>query len=412
MSNMPGADSHAAVALHPTEGWAALSWVNIPPDAPGEAVVYVKAQHPRTKNWQQGVSVTTRPAYGFAGHPDVAIDQAGRIHTFFGQDTLRPHYSRSDDGGQTWTAPEPLPVPAGYEPNAVYGRIAVDPAGVVHVFYALGTGEPDSFQYVHTERAADAAPGTPWRTDTGIFPGTQHVRVAVTFVPLSSGQIRTVAVTGCNHGCGAAQPIIATQEGSGPWRITTIPGATDRMPQQNINWTSAISFQDRSGEAQVCLAWGNYARSGNFASCSRDGGRSWGEAETLIFTPHAEDDTTIDRGGTPELLYDPATDSLMAVQLYRQAGTPTTAYPVYSYRSAQARTWLPVLDGPQATHEPALRLFPATRRSLADANTGLRVAYAGSGLAVAAWSELEADENIDTYLGFFTPSALLTEASK
>ncbi|HEX6291301.1 MAG TPA: hypothetical protein VFZ66_19110 [Herpetosiphonaceae bacterium] len=411
VSNMPGADSHAAVALHPSEGWAALAWVNVPPDAPDQAVVYVKAQDARTKAWRRGVSVTTQPAYGFASHPDLAIDEQGHIHAFFGQDPLKPHYSRSTDGGQTWTEPEALPLPAGYAPNALYGRIAVDPAGHLHVFYALETGAPDSFAYIHLQRPADADPGTPWHVDTGIFPGEKHVRLAIAFVPLANGQVRTVAVTGCNRGCGAAQPIVATQEGSRPWRVATIPGATDRMPEQNINWTSALSFRDRSGQQQVCIAWGNYAASGTFASCSRDGGRSWGAAETIVFTPATEDEAISDRGSTPELIYEPTSDTLMAVQIYRQAGTPATTYVVYSYRHAAAKVWLPIMDGPTETHEPALRLFPQTRRSLADANAGIRVAYAGSGLALAAWSELEADENGDVYLGWFNPSSLLAEVA-
>jgi hypothetical protein len=412
ISNMPGADSSAAVAMHPTEDWAALSWVNVPPDAPDQAVVYVKVQHPRTHAWQQGVSVTTLPAYGFASHPDLAIDEAGRIHVFFGQNPLQPHYSRSEDGGQTWTEPEALPIPAGYGAEALYGRIATDPQGQVHVFYALPTGEPDAFEYVHVERAADADPGAAWRVGTAIFPGTKQVRLGIAFVPLASDQIRTVAVTGCNRGCGAAQPIVATRDGRGAWRTATIPGATGRMPEQNINWTSAITFRDRSGQAQVCVSWGNYARSGTFASCSRDGGRSWGQAETIVFTPPTADEAQSDRGSTPELIYDPASDKLVAVQIYRQVGTPTTAYPVYSYRRADARQWLPVLDGASAAHEPALRLFPPTRRNLADANAGLRVVYSGSGLALAAWSELEADENGDVYLGWFNPAALLAEVTE
>jgi hypothetical protein len=409
MSNMPGADIAPALALHPTAGWAALSWVNVPPDAIDQAVVYVKVQHPRTRSWQQGVSVTTQPAYSFASHPDVVIDAAGRIHAVFGQRPLQPHYSRSDDGGQTWTAPEALPIPAGYGAAAGYARIAADPQGQVHVFYALPTGPLDAFEYVHGVRPADAARGTAWRMDPRIFPGTKHVRLAVAFVPLTSGQIRTVAVTGCTRGCGAAQPIIATRDGRGAWRTSTIPGATARMPEQNIDWTSALTFRDRSGAQQLCIAWGNYARSGTFAACSRDAGQRWGPAETIIFTLPTTDEAASDRGSTPELLYEPSSDTLVAVQIYRQRGAPATSYPVYSYRRADARTWLPRLDGASATHEPALRLFPPTRRNFVETNAGLRVVYGGAGLALAAWSEREADENGDVYLGWFNPASLLAE---
>jgi hypothetical protein len=35
------------------------------------------------------------------------------------------------------------------------------------------------------------------------------------------------------------------------------------------------------------------------------------------------------------------------------------------------------------------------------------VAYAGSGLASAAWIEIERDESIEVYVGMFNPAALV-----
>ncbi len=156
------------------------------------------------------------------------------------------------------------------------------------------------------------------------------------------------------------------------------------MPEQNINWLSAIAFTRPVGGRLVCLAWGNYARSGNFASCSRDAGASWDAAQPIIFTPPVTEYRTVDTGSTPELLYEPSSDKLVAVSLYRQQGSPDAVYPVYSYRRLDDTSWTPVLSGSFAAHQPALRLFPRTRRSLALANNGLRVAYNGAGLAWAA----------------------------
>ncbi len=84
-------------------------------------------------------------------------------------------------------------------------------------------------------------------------------------------------------------------------------------------------------------------------------------------------------------------------------------FPVFSYRRLQDDHWVPDIAGPYAHHQPALRLFPATRRSLAATPHGLRVASTGSGLAVATWIEVERDENLEMYLGWFHPAALLAE---
>lgn|GEM_PF-1103057 len=411
ISNMPGDDSTFALAVAPAPqpAWAAIAWVNVPPDEAENASVFVAVQDYKTRAWKRGIGINTTPAYGFASHPDVAIDRDGRLHAVFGQDGLLPHYSRSDDYGVTWTDPESLTVPAGFEPKAVYSRIAVDPAGHVHVFFAAGTGEVDRYRYIYHTRRSDATPGTPWQVETTVFPGDKQTRVALAFVLLPGGTVRTIAVTGCNAGCGAAQPAIAWRDGvSGPWRNATVPDATAVMPTQNINWVSAVSFRRSDARRGVCVAWGNYARSGNFASCSTNDGASWGTAETIIFTPFREDYQTEDTGSTPELLFEPMSDSLVAVSLYRQAGVPDTVYPVYSYRRAEATTWTPQLSGLFADHQPVNRLFPATRRSLAVANKGLRLAYQGHGLAITAWAELEEDENLDVYIGWWNPNGFLT----
>ncbi len=45
-SNMPGGDVAPSVAVHPTDGWAAAIWANVPPDDPDDAAVFVKVQDP------------------------------------------------------------------------------------------------------------------------------------------------------------------------------------------------------------------------------------------------------------------------------------------------------------------------------------------------------------------------------
>lgn len=412
LSNMPGADqaASAAVAPQPQPTWAAIIWTNTPPDAPAEGTVFVAVQDPATRAWRPAIGISTAPTGASGGHPDVAIDTLGRIHVVFGQDGLRPHYSRSDDYGRTWTAPEPLTVPPGYDRGAIYSRIAVDPAGQVQVVFAAGTGALDRYRVIHQQRPADARPGTPWQVSTRLFGGDKESRPALAFVARGS-VVRTVVVAGCLVGCGEHAPVVAWRDGaSGPWQRAMIPGAARMVSDQAINWTSIVALTRPGGQRWICVAWGSYARSANLAACSRDDGTSWEAAAPIITTPPLAADaeyTTSDTGSTPELLYDPASDHLIAVALYRQAGTPPATYPVYSYRTLDDDAWTPILSGPFAAHQPPLRLFTPTRRSAAVANLGLRAVYAGFGQALIAWQEHEADENLDVYVGWWTPAAML-----
>lgn len=405
LSNLPGADLHPAVALH-RDGWAAVVWVNTPPDS-DTSRVFVRVQDPSTHAWQPGVTVTTRGAASFAGHPDLAIDEDGRIHVVFAQDTLRPHYTRSDDYGATWTAPVPLPVPSGFDGGGAFSRSAVDDRGQLHVLVASGTGD-DAFSYLHFSRAADALPGTAWRVEPQVLGGSKELRAAIAFVPRPGGTLRTVVATGCLRGCVPSQPRIAFQDRpGGPWQRRSVPGAAAVGAGHDVNWISLVAAERPASGDRLCLAWGYYAHSGNYSSCSADGGASWQPPAPIITTPASADFTAEDTGATPELLYEPTSDRIVAVSLYRQAGAIPTVYPVYSHRRVTDGTWTPRLTGPFRDHQPPLRLFPATRRSHALANDGLRVAYRQHALALAVWAEAEADENIDVYAGSFAPGPLL-----
>lgn len=231
VSNMPGADTDVAVALHPTQGWASVIWAHTPPDEPENGSVFVRVQDAATGMWRTGISVNTTPTYGFAGHPDVAVDPAGRIHVVFAQayngHKLYPYYSRSEDGGNTWSTPEPLPTPDWSNQSAGYSRIAVDPQGQLHIFFTVGTGQLDRYRYVEVQRPSVAAPGSAWRVESNIFGGDKEMRVALAFVPYGREAVRTVAVTGCNQGCGGVQPIVAIRDGlAGTWQRVAIPQAS------------------------------------------------------------------------------------------------------------------------------------------------------------------------------------------
>ncbi|MDP9315361.1 MAG: hypothetical protein M3R24_31610 [Chloroflexota bacterium] len=400
LSNLPGADLAPSVAVHPVDGWAGVIWANVPPE--GDAAnVFVKVQDPISRAWQPGISVNTTPARTYAAHPALAIDAEGRIHALFAQDGLRLHYRRSEDAGRSWTPPEALPT-SGAHGSGMALRATVDAAGVLHVVYIAGDCGEDCFQTHHVQRPADTQPSTPWSTPERPLPGTKHLRAdLVTF------QQRLVVAAACPRGCGASRPVVAVRDGNGPWHERSIPGDVTHDDWE-INWISAVKARDSA----VCLAWSHYARSGVYSACSFDRGDTWEAAkpivETYPLTP------TGDSAFTPGLLYEPLSATLLAVQLYAQAGDDDRrpVYPVFSIRWLQADHWVPDVAGPfdHPQRSVPFRLFAAaTPHSAALPREGVRVGYVGRDLALAVWVEQSPSEGLDVYSGWFHPAALLAE---
>ncbi len=400
LSNLPGADLSPSVAVQPVDGWAAVIWANVPPE--GDAAnVFVKVQDPVSRAWQPGSSLNTTPARSYAAHPTLAIDNAGRLHALFAQDGLRLHYRRSEDFGRTWTPPEPLPVPSA-DGSGMALRATVDAAGVLHVVYIAGDCGFDCFFTQHVQRSADAPPGAAWSTPERPLPGTKHLRAdLVTF-----GH-RLVVAAACPRGCGPSRPVVAIRDGDGSWQERLIPGDVTHDDWE-INWISAVS----DGDMTVCVAWSHYARSGVYSACSFDRGATWESAkpivETFPRTPMG------DSAFTPTLLYEPLSATLLAVQLYAQAGDGDRrpVYPVFSIRRLAQDHWLPDVAGQfgHPTRSVPFRLFAAaTPSSAALPREGLRVGYAGADLALAVWVEHAPNESLEVYSGWFHPAALLTE---
>ncbi len=400
LSNLPGADFAPSVAMHPVDGWAAVIWANMPPE--GDAAnVFVKVQDPHSRAWQPGVSVNTTPARSYAAHPTLAIDAQGRIHALYAQDGLRLHYRRSEDAGRSWTPPEALPTPSAHGSGMAL-RATVDAAGVLHVLYIAGDCGFDCFQTYHVQRPAAAPPGTPWSAPEPPLPGTKHLRTDL----VTLGQ-RLVVAAACPIGCGASRPVVAMRDGDGPWQERLIPGDVTHDDWE-INWLSAVAAEDTG----VCLAWSHYARSGVYSACSFDRGDTWEAAKPIVETYPLNPEG--DSAFTPTLLYEPLSATLLAVQLYAQAGDSEqrAVYLVFSIRRLQADHWVPDVAGPfdHPRRSVPFRLFAAqTPQSAALPREGLRVGYAGRDLALAVWVEQSTAESLEVYSGSFHPAALLAE---
>ncbi|MBA3469133.1 MAG: hypothetical protein H0T53_05760 [Herpetosiphonaceae bacterium] len=427
LSNMAGYDVEPAVAIHPTEGWAAVVWANWVWEFPNEATIYVKTQGRQSKAWNPARGVNTGAVEKGGGAPAIAIDRAGRIHVVYlsSEGPRHPAYTFSDDHGVTWSSPTAIPQP-GNAAGMYYPQLWLDQSDTLHLVYTA-TSCFDCFRYIHAERPAR---GGTWASQDQIVPGEKQLFGDGTSLRLPDGTIRSIVAIGCRIGCPHGVGVaIAYRDGSGDaWINRPIPNQNLRVSPQLVQWVDIIQFVDQ-GQQYVCTAWGQYAKSATQAACSTDNGATWGSTEIIAHhsrtqppgdpnapTPtidpaddgsgEAGDAAVLIAGGYhPELIYDSANHKLLAVWVFvelDQPGQPSTL--VYSYRHLDSATWTPVIDG--SDQDPPLRLFPDTRRSAA---RNPRIAHAGSGLAAVTWIEIERDESIEIYVGAFNPGALAAQ---
>jgi len=421
ISNMAGYDVEPAIAVHPTEGWAAVVWANWVWEFPEEATVYVKVQGKNARSWKPARGVNIGSVEKGAGAPAIAIDRGGRIHVVYlsNEGHRHPEYTYSDDQGDTWSDPEAIPQP-GNADGMYYPQLLIDQADQIHLLYTA-TSCFDCFRYIHSEKPGR---GGTWRSQDQIVPGEKQLFGDITSIQ-AGGTIRTIAAIGCRTGCPHGPGIaIAYRDGSGAWINRPIPNQDARVSPQVVQWVDLIQLIDE-GQQYVCVAWGQYAKSANHVSCSTDNGDTWGDTEIMAHhnraqpgDPNAPTPTIdpnggpsdpgdapvlTDRGYHPELIY--TGGKLIAVWVLlesAQPGSPSTL--VYSYRQIGSSTWTPMIDGSQ--QDPPLRLFPNTRRSAA---RNPRIATSPNGLAAAVWIEIERDESIEVYFGLFNPGALAAQ---
>lgn len=420
LSNQPGYDTDAAIAVHPTEGWAAVVWVNWLAEFENEATVLVKVQGRENRTWSVARGVNTGPVYKNRGAPGIAIDRNGRIHVVFlagAQDQYQVVSTWSDDAGVTWSTPEPIP---GTHGGLAFTQMVIDQADQLHVLFA---DRPCGEACVSFSEAIRPVAGGSWVSEPAILPGKHRYGDLVT-VQQPDGRIRTIIVAGCSESCPGGPGVLVTyRDDRGPWRSATIPNQAVRVSPQAVYWVDLLASTATDGRTQVCAAWAQYARSAVHAACSADAGATWGDTEVIVFhsaeipadpgqptaTPGGDDGagSLANRGYHPELVYDPATGRLLAIWVYAQVGTPgQPSTLVYSYRDPDGGLWTPQIDEAAGPAQPVLRLFQDTRRSAA---RNPRLAIRSDGLAAVVWTELERDESPDVYFALFNPAALVAE---
>jgi hypothetical protein len=246
------------------------------------------------------------------------------------------------------------------------------------------------------DRAADATPGTRFRTQSDFLPGQQN-HGDLRFV----GN-RLVVAAACFADCpNGSRAVIAYRDGSS-WRRPHVGGSVGQ-PDWQANWVSLAG----DGERVICVGWSYYARPGSASSCSFDAGSTWEHVKPIAETTSGPFER---QASAPSLVYDPANHAVVAIQLFRETREPYVSYPIYSYRLLAEDHWTPDLSGREERQQPPLRLFPQTPRSKADLSEPIRAERLKSGVVLVVWAERSGE--LEVYAGLANDSALITEARR
>ncbi len=135
--------------------------------------VYAATRSPGSSAWNSPVIITD-PARQMAIRPDVAVGSNGTIYTVwtdkrsgFNNDI---YFSRSTDGGATWSANVDIIPPVNHDPNQVEPAIALDPRlGNNNVIYVASLENPASGQmFIDFSRSTDG--GSTWTFQRLTYP--------------------------------------------------------------------------------------------------------------------------------------------------------------------------------------------------------------------------------------------------
>ncbi len=267
---------HVDVAVHPSEGWAAVASV-WPDDEPSRRV-FVRVFDPEARAWGIARQVNPPPAEagnGLYGGIALGITGDGATHVAWGGGMTPGQpvwYARSGDQGVTWTAPQQIGE----------GCYRVETLGTTldgHVVVLASCSDaggsaarPGVFQ-----RSVDGA----WLPHV-IFPvDGQHSSLVV----VGDGDRARAVVLAVNvHNQGQAWIIQKRLSDPEPWQIQAI----DLSPPPGLYGDTAsyylfrgTTFHRPDGADGIMFTWSIYGGNAIHAVVSLDGGQSWGAVETV-----------------------------------------------------------------------------------------------------------------------------------
>jgi len=125
-------------------------------DTPGNREIFYKRSTNGGTTWSGAQRLTWTP--GLSLLPVIAIDSSNALHVVWSDDTpdnVEVYYRRSTDGGTTWSAVKRLTWTSG---SSFRPAIAIDLSNAIHVFW--DDDSPDSYQEIFYTRSTDG--GATW----------------------------------------------------------------------------------------------------------------------------------------------------------------------------------------------------------------------------------------------------------
>jgi Neuraminidase (sialidase) len=240
------------------------------------------------KTWSRAADISNTP--GISAHPAIAAGKAHDIavvwsDTTSGEKSPDIFFSRSADGGKTWSKPLDISNTPGIssEPD-----VAITPDGAVHVIW-LDTSGGDANADVWYAGSADG--GKTWSKPLDI---SNTPKPSLT-PAIAAGPDGSINVAWCDISSGEASPDVYFSRSSDGGKTWSTPLDVSNTPGVSSDVDIAV---DPSGA--VYLTWCD-APPGEkvpdiFVSVSNDGGKTWSKPLDVSNTPGVSSDPAIAAG--------------------------------------------------------------------------------------------------------------------
>jgi hypothetical protein len=303
-------------------GW--IAWGVGSDEYAGDVWVQV-LEHPGTHS-TNARTVNIAPVKKNAGGLGLAVLPDNSIIAVFGaggsQGDTHLYQVISNDGGTTWSLPEPLPIQAGaneLDENAPtplpaeqapasldsggggVQSLLADPDGGLHLLFLARNPFRMSYAYRPV--------GSAWQLTDRVTDGVQ-IRGTMAILPSESG-IRRFVLTPVHE---TSELRIVSSDDGVTWTTRVLDTARYIRPEVIVS-LSLLAAQRPDGSIMVAAAWGQYSKGGVFASISLDGGVYWSEEEPIALHQaggvcYAQNGDGLPCGYQPSLAYDPDSDRL------------------------------------------------------------------------------------------------------
>lgn len=267
---------HVDIAVHPSEGWAAVA--SVWPDTAGSRHIFVRVFNPQARAWGTARQVNPPPAEkgsGLYGGVALGITGDGTIHVAWGggnTETQPVWYAKSGDYGETWSRPEQIG-------NGCYRVESVATTLRNDVFVLASCS---------SSGGADAHPGVfQQRPDGSWLP---FVRFGVqgqqsTIVIIGDGdRARAIILAVDIDRLGAASLIEKRLDGDDGWETHpfTLPPRHDfYAPNASFYLLRGLAFRRPNDDDNVIFTWSVRGSNVVHAIQSPNGGDTWGDVETI-----------------------------------------------------------------------------------------------------------------------------------